>query len=357
MPDSLTHRQRVLLALEGKPTDRIPIAMVCGGINEPARGLLDSYLKQHRNQSLEEYLDPIVDIQYIVPTCLIPCPDGHDIWGVSRKPVSTPAGGVYHEIDHYPLAGAKTITDLMRHPWPSPAAFDYASLPERVAAMRAAGDPCIMTGLGTIFETAWYMRGFEQIFVDFLESPEFVHTLFAKIADFWMDHFRRTLEAVPGEIDLVFTADDIGGQNGLLMSPGMWESFIKPCHKRMNAMLHEFGVRVIYHSDGGVAAAVPGLIDMGIDILQALQFDADGMDPVALKRDFGDRLAFEGGVSVQKTLPFGTPEDVRREVEFLAETLGRGGKYILGPSHFIQAGTPTENILALFDTAVRQPGR
>jgi uroporphyrinogen decarboxylase len=97
--------------------------------------------------------------------------------------------------------------------------------------------------------------------------------------------------------------------------------------------------------------AVPGLIDMGIDVLQALQFDAAGMDPVALKRLYGNRLCFEGGVSVQRTLPFGTADEVRAEVRRLIEVLGRDGGYILGPAHAIQAGTPPENILALFDTA------
>jgi len=97
--------------------------------------------------------------------------------------------------------------------------------------------------------------------------------------------------------------------------------------------------------------AVPGLIGMGIDVLQALQFDAKGMDPLALKTQFGDRLCFQGGVSVQKTLPFGTPEDVRREVYERIRVLGRNGGYILGPSHAIQAGTPSENIVAMFDAA------
>ena len=111
-------------------------------------------------------------------------------------------------------------------------------------------------------------------------------------------------------------------------------------------------VRVIYHTDGAVMDAVDGLIDMGIDVLQALQFSAKEMDPAVLKRRFGDRLCFEGGVSVQTTLPFGTPEEVRAEVEELICVLGKDGGYILGPSHAIQAGTPPENIVALFDAAM-----
>ena len=91
---------------------------------------------------------------------------------------------------------------------------------------------------------------------------------------------------------------------------------------------------------------------MGIDVLQALQFSAKGMDPRELKRHFGDRLCFEGGVSVQTTLPFGSPEDVRCEVAELIAVLGKSGGYVLGPSHAIQAGTPPENVVAMFDTAL-----
>jgi uroporphyrinogen decarboxylase len=160
------------------------------------------------------------------------------------------------------------------------------------------------------------------------------------------------LEVADGAVDLTFTADDIAGQRGLLLSLDMWERFIKPHHVRLNKTIHEFGVKVIYHSDGGVTRAVPGLIDMGIDVLQALQFSARGMDPASLKRDFGDRLCFEGGVSVQTTLPFGTTDAVRSETEMLISVLGTDGGYILGPSHAIQAGTPPENVLAMFDTAL-----
>ena len=113
---------------------------------------------------------------------------------------------------------------------------------------------------------------------------------------------------------------------------------------------------VLYHTDGAATEMVPGLIDAGIDVLQALQFSAKGMDPATLKQRFGDRLSFEGGGSVQTTLPFGTVDDVRAEVEELITVLGMGGGYILGPfgcqaSAAIQAGTPPEDVVAMFDTA------
>jgi uroporphyrinogen decarboxylase len=204
---------------------------------------------------------------------------------------------------------------------------------------------------GNIFETSWYMRGFERMLMDLVVNPELADAILGRVTDFFVEHFRRILERARGRVDLVFTADDIGGQEGLLMSPATWEERIKPFHARLNRVIHEFGTRVIYHTDGSVMPAVPGLIDMGIDVLQALQFDAKGMDPLELKEKFGDRLSFQGGVSVQKTLPFGTVADVRREVADRIRVLARGGGYIFGPSHWIQSGTPPENVTAMFDAA------
>jgi uroporphyrinogen decarboxylase len=189
------------------------------------------------------------------------------------------------------------------------------------------------------------------MFMDLVLNPELARGIMCRVTDFYVEHFTKMLSAGEGEIDLAFTADDIGGQEGLLISLEMWEENLKPYHDRLNKAIHEFGAKVIYHTDGSVMAAVDGLIDMGVDVLQALQFSARGMDPVELKRKTGDRLCYEGGVSVQTTLPFGTAGDVRREVEELITVLGKGGGYILGPSHAIQAGTSPENIVAMFDTA------
>ncbi|MBT7099552.1 hypothetical protein HN937_19415, partial [Candidatus Poribacteria bacterium] len=256
-----------------------------------------------------------------------------------------------HEIAYHPLAEASSVDDLRGYQWPSTEWFDYSTLPARIVEARAEGDRCLMVANGCLFETSWYMRGFERMLLDFALNPEFARHLMGRVTDFFVAHFREMLAAGCGEIDLAFTADDIGDQRGLLMSLPMWEELIKPCHVRLNAAIHEFGARVVYHTDGAVAEAVPGLIDMGIDVLQALQFSAAGMCPESLKSLHGERLCFAGGVSVQTTLPFGTSDDVREEVEGLIATLGEGGGYILGPSHAIQAGTPPENVAALFDTA------
>ena len=349
----LTHRERVRLALAHRETDRVPIAMVCSGINSPTDKAVAEYLQRERGLTLEQYLAPLLDIKGVGPAYVgPPLAPRTDMWGVRRVPVSFGLGE-YHEIDVSPLAEANAPADLARHRWPTTDWFDYSVLPERIAALEKQGDYCLMAANGNVFESAWYMRGFERLLTDLALNPDLADAILGRVADFMVAHFRRILAAAKGRIDLVFTADDIGGQEGLLLSLDMWTRHLKPHHARLNRVIHEFGAKVIYHSDGSVMKAVPGLLDMGIDILQALQFDATGMDPVALKRDFGDRLCFQGGVSVQRTLPFGTVEDVRREVEERIRVLGRNGGYILGPSHAIQAGTPPENVVALFDTATR----
>jgi uroporphyrinogen decarboxylase len=347
----LSSRERVRLALAHQETDRIPIAMVCSGINEPARSTFQEYLRAQGQGSLNQYLDALIDIKGVGPAYQgPPLEPGTDIWGVKRKAVQYGAGA-YDEIDYHPLAAVQDMDALAQYSWPKTDWYDYTVLPARIAAANAGGERCIIVGNGNPFETTWYMRGFEQIFMDLVTDPELVHGIMERVTEFYIEHFQRILVAAKGQVDLVFTADDIGGQNGLLMSLEMWEQFIKPYHKRLNAAIHEQRAKVIYHTDGGVMDAVAGLIDMGIDVLQALQFDAAGMDPAKLKANFGDRLCFEGGVSVQKTLPFGTPDQVREEVKRLIATLSQDGGYILGPSHMIQAGTPPENIHAMFEAA------
>ncbi len=348
----LTGRERVRLALQHRTTDRVPIGMVCAGINPPARRALSEWLSRERGLSVDEYLLPAVDIVEVSPPYIgPPLPADVDIWGVRRRAVSY-GDGSYDEISHFPLAGEWTAARLGAYPWPDPAWYDYGSLPALIRSARASSDRCVMVTNGNIFETSWYMRGFEQMLMDVMTDEELVHGIMDRVTSFYVGFFSRVLEAAPGEIDLVFTAVDFCDQRGLLLPFDRWERLLKPHHRRLNDAVHERGAKVIYHTDGSIMDAVAGLVDMGIDVLQALQFSADNMDPDRLKSGYGTRLCFEGGVSVQTTLPFGTAEDVRREVRERITVLGKNGGYILGPSHWIQAGTPPENIVAMFDTAL-----
>jgi uroporphyrinogen decarboxylase len=343
--------ERVSLALAHKETDRVPIAMVCSGINDPAGSEFDALIRSKGYDGTYNYLDPILDITGVGPGYHGPSYEsGYDMWGVRRKSMKCGLA-TYYEIDHHPLANAESMDEITQFPWPNPDWFDYTVLPNAIAAERSGRQRYIMAGTAPLYETSWYLRGFEQMFMDLAVNPEIAHEIMNRVTDFYCEYIQRVLTAANDEVDLVFTADDVGGQNGLLMSIKMWEEFIKTYHVRLNKIIHEHGAKIIYHSDGAVMDVVDGLIYMGVDVLQPLQFDAAKMDAVEIKATHGERLCFQGGVSVQSTLPFGTPELVQEEVKHLITTLGKDGGYILGPSHAIQAGTPPENIFAMFETA------
>jgi uroporphyrinogen decarboxylase len=345
----MTSRERVLAALDHRETDRIPIAMVCGGINPPAMQELDEFLQSSRGMDAQRYIDSFLDVDEVWVTGDFD--QELDMWGVARKQISYGSGS-YSEIVHFPLGEMQTMEELRRYAFPRVGAMPVEQRVEEIKLLRRTGNRAIVLANANLFETSWYMRGFEQAFEDMLLRPDMIHYIMNRVTGFFTDYFYEILKLCRGEIDMVFTADDIGHQDGLLLSLDMWEEFIKPYHVRINEMIHNMGAKVIYHTDGAVSEAVPGLVDMGIDVLQALQFSAARMDPQHLKDNFGRDLCFEGGMCVQKVLPFGTVEEVKAECRKLISVLGKNGGYLCGPSHFIQAGTPAENIAAFFDEAL-----
>ncbi len=344
----MTSRERVLAALDHKETDRVPIAMVCGGINPPAMKDLDEFLQRTRGIDARCYINSFLDVAEFWVTGDFN--QDVDMWGVARKEISYGVGS-YSEIIHYPLREMNTLQEIRQHAFPRLKDMNVEERVGEIKYLRKNSEQAIVLANANLFETTWYMRGFEQAFEDMLLQPDLIHFIMDRVTTFFSDYFYQILSRCRGDIDMVFTADDIGHQDGLLLSLDMWEEFIKPYHVRINEMIHNMGARVIYHTDGAVSEAVPGLIDMGIDVLQALQFSAANMDPKQLKDNYGRTLCFEGGMCVQKVLPFGSVEEVREETRKLISILGKNGGYLCGPSHFIQAGTPAENIAAFFDEA------
>ena len=149
---------------------------------------------------------------------------------------------------------------------------------------------------------------------------------------------------------LSYVAEDMGGQDDLMFSPAQIHEFLIPRMKRMIDLVHEAGAFVFHHNDGNCRRIIPDMIEAGIDILNPIQWRAKGMDREGLKRDFGDKLVFHGAMDNQYTLPFGTVEEVRQEVLDNLRILGEGGGYILAPCHNIQAVSPPENIVAMYET-------
>ena len=192
--------------------------------------------------------------------------------------------------------------------------------------------------------------------MDMVQNPEIAHAIFSHIRDFYLEYERRILEAADGELDVLLTGDDFGSQYGPLISPAMWEEFLGEGFRQYIALAHSYGVKVMHHTCGSVRPLIPLMLERGLDVLQSLQPEASDMDPRALKAEFGDRLSFQGGISVQRTLPFGTPEEVEREVRDRIEALAPGGGYILGTAHNIQADVPLDNLKALLE-AYRKYGK
>jgi uroporphyrinogen decarboxylase len=298
-----------------------------------------------------------VEPPYIGP----PLPEQYDgasayvrqAWGMRFKAQRYPAGGIYWEQTFNPLAGAETIADLDTFPWPKPEWFDYSALPALCAQYP---NRAIQLGYSAIFYYHNMLRGLEQSLADPLLMPEFTHHLLQKVSDVFYEYHARCFKAARGLVQLTQVTDDFGTQRGLMISPRVFREFYKPHIQRAIDLAKSFDLKVFHHDDGSIRPLIPELVEMGIDVLNPVQWRCADMDPAELKDSFGDRVCFHGGIDNQDVMPFGTPQDVRDEVIRNLETLGRGGTgYIVAPCHNLQVNTSVENILALYET-VRQAG-
>jgi uroporphyrinogen decarboxylase len=202
----------------------------------------------------------------------------------------------------------------------------------------------------SLFERAWSLRGMENLLMDFMVNPDFVQELFSAIADYNIAQLRKAMEY---DIDAVYFGDDWGHQRGLIMGYDMWKEFLYPHLKRMYAAVHQGGKFVMIHSCGDVDELFDDLIDLGLNCFNP--FQPEVMDVKSLLKKYRGRLVFHGGLSMQQTLPFGTPQQVRKESLELLE-LGAEGGYIFSPSHDVESDTSLENILIFVEMALNQPG-
>jgi len=277
-------------------------------------------------------------------------------WGFATREVRY-RGGSYQEYCHHPLAGAEDVADVEAHAWPDPAAFDYDALPTKIAAADAAGEKWIGVGESSIFERSWALVGLERFLEGLLLRPAVMRRIMSRVNDFYIEQTLRTLRACGGRADMVYTADDVGSQLGMILGPTLWRREIKPLQKELNdAVRAEFpGVVIHYHSCGSIVPIIDDLIEIGVDVLNPIQPAAAGMDAETLAGGWGGRLCFCGGLDTQHLLPRGTARDVWRECARLIRVLGAGGGYILAPAHAVQVDVPVENVLAIFEAARGAP--
>jgi uroporphyrinogen decarboxylase len=345
----MTSRERVLTAFNRQPPDRVPavlygelvgyvpavsrmLAEKCGGTSPLEYFGFDitsfSLAPSRKKQDFGRYI-PIDEHTTV------------DEWGVGWK------GGRYLHYSQilHPL-GNLPLEEIREYPFPDlDQEYRYQNVGEENLELHNKGLATAYFA-GSIFETAWYMRGMEQLFMDIMTEPATANFLLDRITDIVAGSARHLAGA---DLDLLILGDDIAMQTGMMMSLDMWRQFFKPRLIRVIRAAREIkpDIHVFYHSDGNVWDAIPDLIQAGIDVLNPVQPEC--MDPAQVKEEFGDRLSFFGTISLQKTMPFGTPEDVRAEVKTRMETVGRNGGLLLSPSHVLQPDTPWENILAFFD--------
>ena len=274
-----------------------------------------------------------------------------DIWGVGFVPSRT-EHGEYMELAENPLREVESVAQLDRHRWPSADWWDYSDIPEQA---KACGDKWVWAHSRGIFELSWFLRGFENFLMDMSTNVPLAEAVMDRVQAYLMERTERILRAGGGGIDMMEYNDDVGCQLGLLLSPEMWRRFLKPRMAAFIRLCRKYAAAVRYHSCGGVRAIIPDLIEIGVDVLNPVQATAAGMEPTALKRDFGARLTFNGGVDTQQLLPFADAGQVRRETRRLIDVVGKGGGLILAPTHVFQGDVPLANILAVYETALGKP--
>jgi uroporphyrinogen decarboxylase len=270
-------------------------------------------------------------------------------WRIGTTKVKYGDGlGEYEETALHPLAGATSAAEVERFDWPDPEAWEIGHLREHCDEW---DDWPKAAGCYEPFYLYCHLRGMEQALQDLVENPAIAEAALERIYLIHERLIRRVLDAVGSRIDFVYVAEDLGTQDSLLMSPAAFRRFLKPRMARIIDLVHSYGVKAFHHDDGACRPLIPDLIEIGIDVLNPIQWRCRGMDREGLARDFGSQLVFHGGVDNQRTLPFGTPEDVRREVLDNLRIFRKCRGYVVAPCHNMQANTPTANVIAMYQAA------
>jgi uroporphyrinogen decarboxylase len=377
----MNSRERVMLALNHKEPDRIPIDLggsICSSIHKSAYVELKKYL----GMDLEEIkmADYVQQLPYLDEALL-----GH--FGVDFRMVQLPAataadvdifeegdyyafidrwgsklhmpkeGGLYFDWVDFPIKEA-TMRALDNYTWPQPDPPEYnAQLREQARQLYRETDYALVGSAvigGGIFEQPARTMGLENFFMALVSEPQFADRLMGQITDIYIESCDNYLEQV-GEYLQVFTYwDDVCGQNGWLIAPDVYRRMVKPKQRRLvEAIKRNTEAKIYYHSCGAVFDLIPDLIELGFDILNPVQVSARGMDSRRLKKEYGQDIVFwGGGVDTQHVLPFGRPEEVADEVKRRIDDLAPDGGFVFATVHNIQALVPPENIVAAFGTAL-----
>lgn len=351
-------RERILTAAACREADRAPIDFWA---TEEVFTRLQAELKLSDREGLLRHFG--VDLRYFrgptPPSRTEPGEITVDHWGVKREGRTVTGRRRdgqcytwhYHHLAQAPLAGARSVADIEKHAWPDPSGWDYSGVKATCQAIRDSGCAVVFGGdrldRTAQLKAAMYLRGTEEFMADLALEPAVAECLLQHIAAYYLEYNRRVFEAAGGLIDVFFMGDDLGTQQSLWVSAEMYRKFFFDRFAAFNAQAHRYGARTMFHTCGRVTPLVGLLVDAGLDILQSLQPEAIGEEIALMKREFGRRLCFQGGIDIQHVLPSGSPGDVAEHVRDRAAILAPGGGYIFGTAHNILPDTPTENILAM----------
>jgi uroporphyrinogen decarboxylase len=382
MPDNIggayTSRERVLCALNHEEPDRVPLFIGTSGATTvlgPGYEKLKSYLGiqgrptrwfsktfQYVWMDEEVLLRLGSDGRAVLPgppesTVVKEVSDNHviDAWGV---PWRRAPGSIYFEVAEAPLRTA-TIDDLDRYPWPnltSPSRF--AGLAERAKAIQQAGYATVLMPGVTILEQACLLRGLDTILMDLAANEDFFAALMNRLKSLAVSALRAMLREAGPYVDILVTSDDLGMTSGPMMSPATYRRLIKPHHAELFGEIRKATPgKIFFHSCGNIYRLLGDLADAGVDIINPVQVNCGEMgDTARLKREFGDRLAFCGGIDTQRVMPHGTIDDVRREVRRRVKDLAPGGGYLAASVHCLQPDVPPDNIVAMCEE-IKSSGR
>ncbi len=338
-------RERVLASIERKAFDRLPI-------KHQAEDKVNEMLLRHFG--LREHQDLLNrlghDFREVGPVYCGPdtgwLHPGQKVYtaGVWSAIIRRQRPGV-----ELPLADIESVAELRRFTFPTADLYVYSTIASQCEQnqdyARVLGY-CEMDLINSLSGE----RGYEQVLMDIATRNPVYLELVQRRFEFIYEHARRALEAAPRQIELVHLGDDLGTQQGLLLSPATFRDVFGAPYRAIFDLIHRHGARSIMHICGSIAGMLPTLIDLGLDVLDVVQTNAAGMDIERLHREFGRYLTFSGTMCVQHVIPFGTPAQVKAEVE-KRQHLFRDGGLIIGPSHLLQPDSPLENILMMYRTA------
>jgi uroporphyrinogen decarboxylase len=268
-------------------------------------------------------------------------------------------GGHYYDLYLHPFADVETVREVEDYPWPDMLdSARFVGMKEHARSVARDEHKAVFLGRASsgMWEHVMWMTGYEKYYMDMVTNPKLCQAKMEKILELKMQYWGRVLELVEEDYVIVSCADDLGGQNGLLVSLDMYRELVWPYHKRLFQFLKstpsKAKVYVFFHNDGAVYETLPLLIDAGVDIINPWQVNCAGMsDTAKFKREFGEDLTVWGGsCDTQRVLPFGTPQEVRDETRRRIEDLAPGGGFVFAPIHIIQDGVPVENIMAMWET-------